>query len=101
MSLLEVKPDALDLVINANGYINRSVVLKFKRTIGAHVIFSPNTVFWDIWHGNKSRLKKYRLSVDRDPDDRKKWEVWMPMAWYKYQLTPAAQKQFNRIKGDE
>lgn len=97
MSLLEVKPDHLDLIINTTGVANLQICLKFKHINAGFVVFKANFMFWDIWHGNKRRLKAYGMSVDKDPSAKGKWEVWMPKKWFESKLTHTARIKYEEL----
>ena len=97
MNLFEVKPDQTNVIIKINPLGEDCVELEYVRRLYKYAIFKANNwrQFWRIWHGNKRRLKAHKLEVVKTDG---KYEIYLPLGWYRYQLTAKALEQLN-MKG--
>ena len=83
--MISVREDDIHLIVHKG-------MLRFLRKERAHVVFKPTYYFWRVWRGNKHDLRNRGLSVDKD---KGKYEVWIPLAWYEFQLTKKGREKFK------
>lgn len=83
--MISVREDDIHLIVHRG-------MLPFLRKERAHVVFKPTYYFWGIWKGNKRFLRNRGLSVIKD---KRKYEVWIPLKWYEFQLTKKGREKYN------